>query len=126
MGPLRFTIAGDLIPVWFDEIPVLRWRPVAPRASDASRLMHGPNCGFKEPIEAGGDAARQLLAMGARLEEYPDCLTYRGQVQGPAWPPRLTVRATTGGDEPWAVAAQIAVGSTLLAGKRSGGGVLPD
>jgi 3-phosphoshikimate 1-carboxyvinyltransferase len=75
-GPLRpFTIGGDLIPRLVDEIPVLA--VAACCADGVSRISDAAELRVKE-TDRLAVMARQLGAMGARLEEHPDGLTITG------------------------------------------------
>ena len=75
-GPLRpFTIGGDLIPRLVDEIPVLA--VAACCADGVSRITDAAELRVKE-TDRLAVMARQLGAMGARLEEHPDGLTITG------------------------------------------------
>ncbi len=75
-GPLRaFTIGGDLIPRLVDEIPVLA--VAACCAEGVSRISGAEELRIKE-TDRLAVMARQLGAMGARLEEHPDGLTIEG------------------------------------------------
>ena len=78
-GPLRaFTIGGDLIPRLVDEIPVLA--VAACCAEGVSRISGAEELRVKE-TDRLAVMARQLGAMGARLEEHPDGLTITGGVE---------------------------------------------
>jgi 3-phosphoshikimate 1-carboxyvinyltransferase len=75
-GPLRaFTIGGDLIPRLVDEIPVLA--VAACRAEGVSQIRDAAELRVKE-TDRLAVMARQLGAMGARLEELEDGLTIHG------------------------------------------------
>ncbi len=75
-GPLRaFTIGGDLIPRLVDEIPVLA--VAACCAEGVSRISDAAELRVKE-TDRLAVMARQLGAMGARIEEHPDGLTITG------------------------------------------------
>jgi 3-phosphoshikimate 1-carboxyvinyltransferase len=75
-GPLRaFTIGGDLIPRLVDEIPVLA--VAACCAEGVSRISGAEELRVKE-TDRLAVMARQLGAMGARLQEHPDGLTIQG------------------------------------------------
>jgi len=78
-GPLQaFTIGGDLIPRLVDEIPVLA--VAACCAEGVSRISGAEELRVKE-TDRLAVMARQLGAMGARLQEQPDGLTIEGGVQ---------------------------------------------
>ncbi|NQV09620.1 MAG: 3-phosphoshikimate 1-carboxyvinyltransferase [Cyanobacteria bacterium] len=111
-GPLRpFTIAGDLIPRLVDEIPVLA--VAACCAQGISRVGDAAELRVKE-TDRLAVMARQLQAMGARLEETPDGLTIEGGhgLCGAEVDSETDHRVAMS----LAVAAQIAVGPTLLRG----------
>jgi 3-phosphoshikimate 1-carboxyvinyltransferase len=75
-GPLRpFAIGGDLIPRLVDEIPVLA--VAACCADGVSRITGAEELRVKE-TDRLAVMARQLGAMGARIEEHPDGLTITG------------------------------------------------
>lgn len=75
-GPLRpFAIAGDLIPRLVDEIPVLA--VAACCADGVSTIADAAELRVKE-TDRLSVMARQLGAMGARLEERPDGLVIEG------------------------------------------------
>jgi 3-phosphoshikimate 1-carboxyvinyltransferase len=75
-GPLRaFTIGGDLIPRLVDEIPVLA--VAACCAEGVSRISGAEELRVKE-TDRLAVMARQLGAMGARIEEHADGLTIEG------------------------------------------------
>jgi 3-phosphoshikimate 1-carboxyvinyltransferase len=75
-GPLQpFTIGGDLIPRLVDEIPVLA--VAASQAEGVSRIADAAELRVKE-TDRLAVMARQLGAMGARLEELADGLTIAG------------------------------------------------
>ncbi|MEB3351350.1 MAG: 3-phosphoshikimate 1-carboxyvinyltransferase [Cyanobacteriota bacterium] len=75
-GPLRpFRIAGDLIPRLVDEIPVLA--VAACCASGVSTIADAAELRVKE-TDRLAVMARQLQAMGARIEERPDGLVIDG------------------------------------------------
>ncbi|MEB3155878.1 MAG: 3-phosphoshikimate 1-carboxyvinyltransferase [Cyanobacteriota bacterium] len=75
-GPLNaFSIDGDLIPRLVDEIPVLA--VAACRAEGVSRIRGAEELRVKE-TDRLAVMARQLGAMGARLEEHADGLTIQG------------------------------------------------
>jgi 3-phosphoshikimate 1-carboxyvinyltransferase len=78
-GPLRaFEIGGDLIPRLVDEIPVLA--VAACCAEGTSRIRDAEELRVKDTdrLEV---MARQLGAMGARIEEFEDGMAIRGGVQ---------------------------------------------
>ena len=78
-GPLRaFSIGGDLIPRLVDEIPVLA--VAACRAEGTSRIRDAEELRVKE-TDRLAVMARQLGAMGARIEEHPDGMTIAGNVE---------------------------------------------
>ncbi|KEF43344.1 MAG: 3-phosphoshikimate 1-carboxyvinyltransferase [Cyanobium sp. CACIAM 14] len=75
-SPLRaFAIGGDLIPRLVDEIPILA--VAACCAEGVSRVNDAAELRVKE-TDRLAVMARQLGAMGARLEEHPDGLTITG------------------------------------------------
>lgn len=75
-GPLQaFTIGGELIPRLVDEIPVLAVAACA--AEGVSRISHAAELRVKE-TDRLAVMARQLGAMGARLEEFDDGLAISG------------------------------------------------
>ena len=75
-GPLRpFTIGGELIPRLVDEIPILA--VAACCAEGVSRISDAAELRVKE-TDRLAVMARQLGAMGARLQEHPDGLTIEG------------------------------------------------
>jgi 3-phosphoshikimate 1-carboxyvinyltransferase len=75
-GPLRpFRIGGALIPRLVDEIPVLA--VAACGAEGVSRITGAEELRVKE-TDRLAVMARQLGAMGARIEEHPDGLTITG------------------------------------------------
>jgi 3-phosphoshikimate 1-carboxyvinyltransferase len=75
-GPLRpFTIGGELIPRLVDEIPILA--VAACCAEGTSRIHDAAELRVKE-TDRLAVMARQLGAMGARLQEHPDGLTIEG------------------------------------------------
>jgi 3-phosphoshikimate 1-carboxyvinyltransferase len=75
-GPLQaFTIGGDLIPRLVDEIPVLA--VAACHAEGTSRIADAGELRVKE-TDRLAVMARQLQAMGARIEEHADGLTIPG------------------------------------------------
>ena len=77
-GPLKaFEIGGNLIPRLVDEIPVLA--VAACGAAGVSRIRDAAELRVKE-TDRLAVMARQLGAMGARLEEHPDGLTIEGGV----------------------------------------------
>ncbi|WP_371734071.1 3-phosphoshikimate 1-carboxyvinyltransferase [Synechococcus sp. CCY 9618] len=75
-GPLRaFSIEGPMIPRLVDEIPVLA--VAACCADGTSRISGAAELRVKE-TDRLAVMARQLTAMGARLEEHPDGLSIAG------------------------------------------------
>jgi 3-phosphoshikimate 1-carboxyvinyltransferase len=75
-GPLKaFAIAGDLIPRLVDEIPVLA---VAACCAEGVSTIRGAEELRVKETDRLAVMARQLGAMGARLEEHPDGLTVQG------------------------------------------------
>jgi 3-phosphoshikimate 1-carboxyvinyltransferase len=75
-GSLRpFAIGGDLIPRLVDEIPILA--VAACCADGVSRVSDADELRVKE-TDRLAVMARQLGAMGARIEEHPDGLTITG------------------------------------------------
>jgi len=75
-GPLQaFRIGGDLIPRLVDEIPVLA---VAACCAEGVSLISGAEELRVKETDRLAVMARQLGAMGARLEEHPDGLTIEG------------------------------------------------
>ena len=77
-GPLQaFTIGADLIPRLVDEIPVLA--VAACYAEGISRVSGAEELRVKE-TDRLAVMARQLGAMGARIEEFADGLTIEGGV----------------------------------------------
>ena len=77
-GPLKaFTIGADLIPRLVDEIPVLA--VAACYAEGVSRVSGAEELRVKE-TDRLAVMARQLGAMGARIEEFADGLTIQGGV----------------------------------------------
>jgi 3-phosphoshikimate 1-carboxyvinyltransferase len=75
-GPLRaFAIDGAIIPRLVDEIPVLA--VAACCAEGVSRIRGAAELRVKE-TDRLAVMARQLTAMGARLEEHPDGLSVEG------------------------------------------------
>ena len=110
-GPLRaFTIGGDLIPRLVDEIPVLA--VAACCAEGVSRISSAEELRVKE-TDRLAVMARQLGAMGARLEEHPDGLTIQGStsLQGAEVDSETDHRVAMS----LAVAALVARGSTNIA-----------
>ncbi len=109
-GPLRaFTIGEELIPRLVDEIPVLA--VAACCAEGVSRVTGAAELRVKE-TDRLAVMARQLGAMGARLEEYPDGLTIQGgtALRGAEVDSETDHRVAMS----LAVAAQIASGPTRL------------
>ena len=77
-GPLQaFTIGADLIPRLVDEIPVLA--VAACYAEGVSRVSGAEELRVKE-TDRLAVMARQLGAMGARIEEFADGMTIQGGV----------------------------------------------
>jgi 3-phosphoshikimate 1-carboxyvinyltransferase len=75
-GPLKaFSIDGALIPRLVDEIPVLA---VAACCADGVSRIHGAEELRVKETDRLAVMARQLGAMGARLEEHADGLTIQG------------------------------------------------
>jgi 3-phosphoshikimate 1-carboxyvinyltransferase len=75
-GPLQaFTIGGDLIPRLVDEIPVLA---VAACCAEGVSTIRGAEELRVKETDRLAVMARQLGAMGARLEEHADGLTVQG------------------------------------------------
>ncbi|MFO0038658.1 MAG: 3-phosphoshikimate 1-carboxyvinyltransferase, partial [Synechococcaceae cyanobacterium] len=110
-GPLRaFSIDGDLIPRLVDEIPVLA--VAACRAEGVSRIRDAAELRVKE-TDRLAVMARQLGAMGARLEEHEDGLTIQGatDLRGAAVDSETDHRVAMS----LAVAAGVATGDTTLA-----------
>ena len=109
-GPLKaFTIGADLIPRLVDEIPVLA--VAACYAEGISRVTGAEELRVKE-TDRLAVMARQLGAMGARIEEFADGLTIEGGVplQGAEVDSETDHRVAMS----LAVAAQVAHGPTLL------------
>ena len=109
-GPLQaFTIGADLIPRLVDEIPVLA--VAACCAEGISRVSGAEELRVKE-TDRLAVMARQLGAMGARIEEFADGLTIEGGVplQGAEVDSETDHRVAMS----LAVAAQVAHGPTLL------------
>ena len=109
-GPLQaFTIGADLIPRLVDEIPVLA--VAACYAEGISRVSGAEELRVKE-TDRLAVMARQLGAMGARIEEFADGLTIEGGVplQGAEVDSETDHRVAMS----LAVAAQVAHGPTLL------------
>ncbi|MFM1800009.1 MAG: hypothetical protein RLZZ117_2287 [Cyanobacteriota bacterium] len=76
-GPLKaFSIDGALIPRLVDEIPVLA---VAACCADGVSRIHGAEELRVKETDRLAVMARQLGAMGARLEEHADGLTIQGE-----------------------------------------------
>jgi len=114
-GPLRaFTIGGELIPRLVDEIPVLA--VAACCAVGVSRVSDAAELRVKE-TDRLAVMARQLQAMGARLQETPDGLTIEGgtSLHGAVVDSETDHRVAMS----LAVAAQIASGSTELLGSEA-------
>jgi len=75
-GPLQaFSISGEIIPRLVDEIPVLA--VAACHAEGVSRIGGAEELRVKE-TDRLAVMARQLGAMGARIEEFADGLAIRG------------------------------------------------
>ena len=109
-GPLKaFTIGADLIPRLVDEIPVLA--VAACYAEGISRVTGAEELRVKD-TDRLAVMARQLGAMGARIEEFADGLTIEGGVplQGAEVDSETDHRVAMS----LAVAAQVAHGPTLL------------
>ena len=109
-GPLKaFTIGADLIPRLVDEIPVLA--VAACYAEGISRVSGAEELRVKE-TDRLAVMARQLGAMGARIEEFADGLTIEGGVplQGADVDSETDHRVAMS----LAVAAQVAHGPTQL------------
>jgi 3-phosphoshikimate 1-carboxyvinyltransferase len=109
-GPLQaFTIGAELIPRLVDEIPVLA--VAACYAEGISRVSGAEELRVKE-TDRLAVMARQLGAMGARIEEFADGLTIEGGVplQGADVDSETDHRVAMS----LAVAAQVAHGPTQL------------
>ena len=109
-GPLKaFSIDADLIPRLVDEIPVLA--VAACCAEGVSRVSGAEELRVKE-TDRLAVMARQLGAMGARIEEFADGMTIQGGVQlhGAEVDSETDHRVAMS----LAVAAQIAHGATQL------------
>ena len=109
-GPLRaFSIGAELIPRLVDEIPVLA--VAACCADGVSRVSGAEELRVKE-TDRLAVMARQLGAMGARIEEFSDGMAIEGGVQlhGAAVDSETDHRVAMS----LAVAAQIAIGATSL------------
>lgn len=109
-GPLRaFEIGGDLIPRLVDEIPVLA--VAACCAEGASHIHDAAELRVKE-TDRLAVMARQLGAMGARIEEYEDGMSVTGvtDLHGAVVDSETDHRVAMS----LAVAAGIASGSTSL------------
>ena len=114
-GPLQaFDIGGELIPRLVDEIPVLA--VAACCAEGVSRVRDAAELRVKE-TDRLAVMARQLQAMGARLQEHPDGLTIEGgaSLRGAVVDSETDHRVAMS----LAVAAQIATGSTELHGSEA-------
>ncbi|MCP9771024.1 3-phosphoshikimate 1-carboxyvinyltransferase [Synechococcus sp. Tobar12-5m-g] len=114
-GPLQpFEIGGELIPRLVDEIPVLA--VAACCAEGVSRVRDAAELRVKE-TDRLAVMARQLQAMGARLQETPDGLTIEGgtSLRGALVDSETDHRVAMS----LAVAAQIATGSTELHGSEA-------
>ena len=109
-GPLQaFTIGADLIPRLVDEIPVLA--VAACYAEGVSRVSGAEELRVKE-TDRLAVMARQLGAMGARIEEFADGMTIQGGVtlHGAEVDSETDHRVAMS----LAVAAQVAQGPTQL------------
>jgi 3-phosphoshikimate 1-carboxyvinyltransferase len=109
-GPLQaFSIGAELIPRLVDEIPVLA--VAACCAEGISRVTGAEELRVKE-TDRLAVMARQLGAMGARIEEFADGMTIQGGVElhGAAVDSETDHRVAMS----LAVAAQIARGATSL------------
>jgi 3-phosphoshikimate 1-carboxyvinyltransferase len=109
-GPLQaFTIGADLIPRLVDEIPVLA--VAACYAEGVSRVSGAEELRVKE-TDRLAVMARQLGAMGARIEEFADGMTIEGGVtlHGAEVDSETDHRVAMS----LAVAAQVAKGPTQL------------
>ena len=110
-GPLKgFSIGADLIPRLVDEIPVLA--VAACCAEGPSRVTGAEELRVKE-TDRLAVMARQLGAMGAQIEEFPDGMTIQGGVRlhGAEVDSETDHRVAMS----LAVAAQIASGVTTIA-----------
>ena len=110
-GPLKgFSIGADLIPRLVDEIPVLA--VAACCAEGPSRVTGAEELRVKE-TDRLAVMARQLGAMGAQIEEFPDGMTIQGGVMlhGAEVDSETDHRVAMS----LAVAAQIASGVTTIA-----------
>ena len=109
-GPLKaFTIGADLIPRLVDEIPVLA--VAACYAEGISRVTGAEELRVKE-TDRLAVMARQLGAMGARIEEFADGLTIEGGV--PLHGAEVDSETDHRVAMSLAVAAQVAHGPTQL------------
>jgi 3-phosphoshikimate 1-carboxyvinyltransferase len=109
-GPLNaFEIGADLIPRLVDEIPVLS--VAACYATGISRVSGAEELRVKE-TDRLAVMARQLGAMGARIEEFADGMAIHGEtpLKGAEVDSETDHRVAMS----LAVAAQIATGSTTL------------
>ena len=109
-GPLRaFSIGAELIPRLVDEIPVLA--VAACCADGVSRVSGAEELRVKE-TDRLAVMARQLGAMGARIEEFSDGMAIEGGVQlhGAAVDSETDHRVAMS----LAMAAQVASGATAL------------
>ncbi len=109
-GPLQpFEIGGELIPRLVDEIPVLA--VAACCAEGVSRIREAGELRVKE-TDRLAVMARQLGAMGARIEEFDDGMTITGvtELHGATVDSETDHRVAMS----LAVAAGIAAGSTTL------------
>ena len=110
-GPLQaFTIEESLMPRLVDEIPILA--VAACMAKGTSRVRGAAELRVKE-TDRLAVMARQLVAMGARLTEYPDGLDIEGEasLRGAAVDSETDHRVAMS----LAVAAQLASGVSTLA-----------
>ena len=110
-GPLRaFSISGDIIPRLVDEIPVLA--VAACHAEGVSRISGAEELRVKE-TDRLAVMARQLGAMGARIEEFEDGMAVTGTtpLRGAAVDSETDHRVAMS----LAVAALSAAGDTTLA-----------
>ncbi len=109
-GPLKaFTIGADLIPRLVDEIPVLA--VAACYAEGISRVTGAEELRVKE-TDRLAVMARQLGAMGARIEEFADGLTIEGGI--PLHGAEVDSETDHRVAMSLAVAAQVAHGPTQL------------
>jgi 3-phosphoshikimate 1-carboxyvinyltransferase len=109
-GPLQaFTIGAELIPRLVDEIPVLA--VAACYAEGISRVTGAEELRVKE-TDRLAVMARQLGAMGARIEEFADGLTIEGGI--PLHGAEVDSETDHRVAMSLAVAAQVAHGPTQL------------